>query len=353
MKAAELAKAAKKVTDKRAAALPDGSMPTIGTVWPGTEARAKAGGAGGAARGDGKSAAGKGGATKAAGAAKAAKAATKATKTAKATKAAEEPQKSGKVQKAQKAGKADKSQSAGKPEKAKKPGKAEKAQKAGKAEKAQKADQAQKAKKPGKASKAAVKAVAGVKAAATKSVTAGKGKSAKKAKKAEKPTIPPDSRWATRDRGLRKAINEATAEIMTAPLEVDAGGAASKAGKADGKTKRRRRSAPPPPAANEPMAFINFVGSYPLGSELEGEVTSFTSHGAMVEVHMPDDLSLFCYIPLAGLGRPPPRKAREVLKRGEHREFVLVGLDPPRRVAELALPGLAERAGQGSRHRSR
>jgi DNA-binding protein HU-beta len=38
------------------------------------------------------------------------------------------------------------------------------------------------------------------------------------------------------------------------------------------------------------------------------------------------------------MGSPPPTKARQVLKKGEVRPFVLAGLDPPRRVAELALP---------------
>jgi hypothetical protein len=38
------------------------------------------------------------------------------------------------------------------------------------------------------------------------------------------------------------------------------------------------------------------------------------------------------------MGDPPPTKARQVLTRGERRPFVLTALDPPRRVAELALP---------------
>ena len=41
---------------------------------------------------------------------------------------------------------------------------------------------------------------------------------------------------------------------------------------------------------------------------------------------------------LTAMGTPPPTKARQVLKKGEVRPFVLAGLDPPRRVAELALP---------------
>jgi hypothetical protein len=98
------------------------------------------------------------------------------------------------------------------------------------------------------------------------------------------------------------------------------------------------RATTPPPAVNEPLSFINFVAAFKVGSTLEGEVVSFTSHGAMVDVALPDGGLLHCYIPLVAMGNPPPTKAREVLKKGEVRSFVLAGLDPPRRVAELSLP---------------
>ena len=71
---------------------------------------------------------------------------------------------------------------------------------------------------------------------------------------------------------------------------------------------------------------------------MEGEVVSFTSHGAMVDVPLPAGGVLHCYIPLTAMGTPAPTKARQVLKKGEVRPFLLAGLDPPRRVAELALP---------------
>jgi hypothetical protein len=100
----------------------------------------------------------------------------------------------------------------------------------------------------------------------------------------------------------------------------------------------RRRSATPPPAVNEPLSFITFVATYPLRSTVEGEVVSFTSHGAMVDVALPDGGSLHCYIPLSAMGDPPPTKARQVLTKGAVRPFVLSSLDPPRRVAELSLP---------------
>ncbi len=81
-------------------------------------------------------------------------------------------------------------------------------------------------------------------------------------------------------------------------------------------------------------------------------MVSFTSHGAMVDVALPGGGALHCYIPLTAMGTPPPTKARQVLKKGEVRPFVLAGLDPPRRVAELALAaGHVDRPGSGPRPR--
>ncbi len=109
---------------------------------------------------------------------------------------------------------------------------------------------------------------------------------------------------------------------------------------------RKKRSAPPP-AVNEPLAFINFVADFAVGSTIDGEVVSFTSHGAMVDVSLPGGGVLHCYIPLSAMGKPPPTKARQVLKKGELRPFVLAGLDPSRRVAELTLPVLEQKKKKG------
>ncbi len=127
---------------------------------------------------------------------------------------------------------------------------------------------------------------------------------------------------------------------VPARTRVDGKGARSEA---DGRAGRQRarpskQRATPPPAVNEPLAFINFVAAFTVGSTVEGEVVSFTSHGAMVDVALPGGGALHCYIPLTAMGTPPPTKARQILKKGEVRPFVLAGLDPPRRVAELALP---------------
>jgi len=100
------------------------------------------------------------------------------------------------------------------------------------------------------------------------------------------------------------------------------------------------RHKPTPLAVNDPLAFISFIAEHRLGEQLEGEVESYTSHGAVVRVG-----EMRCYVPLANLGDPAPRSAREVLKRHQRLEFVLTALDPQRRGAELALPGMARVSG--------
>jgi hypothetical protein len=125
---------------------------------------------------------------------------------------------------------------------------------------------------------------------------------------------------------VQQAIADATEEVLT-------GGASS------GRGRRRRRGAPPQ-AVNEPLAFITFIAEHSLGALVEGQVERFTSHGAFVTVD-----GTHCYVPLSGLGSPAPRRARDVLTRGERRTFVLQALDPQRRGVELALPAFAEVSG--------
>lgn len=98
----------------------------------------------------------------------------------------------------------------------------------------------------------------------------------------------------------------------------------------------RNRPGAAPEALNEPMTFLTFVAEHPVGSTFDGTVVSFTSHGAHVDVG-----GMLCHIPLRGLAVPPPQKARQVLAKGETRQFQLVSLDAARRRAELALPGVA------------
>ncbi|MGH9017960.1 MAG: hypothetical protein ACRDY1_09465 [Acidimicrobiales bacterium] len=102
---------------------------------------------------------------------------------------------------------------------------------------------------------------------------------------------------------------------------------------------RRPRERPAPTTVNDPLTFLTFVTEHPLGSTVVGTVSSFVSHGAMVDVG-----GMSCYLPLTGLGDPPPRRAREVVAQGEQRTFIVVALDPPRRGAELTLPGIGAAA---------
>jgi hypothetical protein len=124
----------------------------------------------------------------------------------------------------------------------------------------------------------------------------------------------------------RDAIAEATADAVS-PNQ-------------SGARRRRGRGRGPAEPVNEPLAFITFIADHQPGSEVEATVDSFTSHGAFVTAN-----GARCYVPLTGLGDPPPRSAKDVLHRGEPRTFVVQALDPPRRGIELALPEVARVAG--------
>ena len=157
------------------------------------------------------------------------------------------------------------------------------------------------------------------------------------------PPEPARSGGATKNAAAKKAAPPKSARAKretTSGKVAVAGGSHPRAESrtAQGPGRPQKSRSVPPPAVNEPLTFINFVAAFTVGSTIEGEVVSFTSHGAMVDVPLPGGGELHCYIPLTAMGSPPPTKARQVLKKGEVRPFVLAGLDPSRRVAELALP---------------
>jgi hypothetical protein len=106
------------------------------------------------------------------------------------------------------------------------------------------------------------------------------------------------------------------------------------------KRRRKKRGGRPAEPVNEALPFITFIAEHPLGSTVDGEVETFTSHGAFVMAG-----GARCYVPISALGDPPPRAARDVLSRGESRGFVVQALDPQRRGIELALPEFAKVAG--------
>jgi predicted RNA-binding protein with RPS1 domain len=88
---------------------------------------------------------------------------------------------------------------------------------------------------------------------------------------------------------------------------------------------------------NEALPFIDFVAQHPVGSEVDTTIERFSSHGAYVMVG-----DARAYIPLRNLAHPAPRSAKEMLRVGEERRFVVVSIDPPRRGIDLAVPGLVD-----------
>ena len=116
---------------------------------------------------------------------------------------------------------------------------------------------------------------------------------------------------------------------------------ASAADQRGGRKKKRRRSGGqgggaerPLEPVNEPLAFISFVSEHQLGSELDGEVDTYSSHGMYVSAG-----GARCYVPFSGLADPMPRSAKEVVRKGEVRRWVVKSFDAPRRGIELALIG--------------
>ncbi|HYI62949.1 MAG TPA: histone H1-like repetitive region-containing protein [Acidimicrobiales bacterium] len=132
----------------------------------------------------------------------------------------------------------------------------------------------------------------------------------------------------------RRRQAKAAVEVEVAEVAADAVGAP--VGGTEGGRGRRRRTgaAPAPEAVNEPSAFLAFVSSHPVGSEVDAVVDRFSSHGAYVVVN-----DAQCYVPLRSMADPPPRSAREVLSVGETRTFVVESFDTPRRSIDLAVPG--------------
>jgi hypothetical protein len=132
-----------------------------------------------------------------------------------------------------------------------------------------------------------------------------------------------------RDRGRRGEVDKAIAAATVEAVDPDLEGG--------GKRRKRRRKTAPVPAEpiNVPGDFLRFVADHRPGDTIVATVEQFSSHGAFVECE-----GLRCYIPLTLMGTPAPRAAREVLGKGENREFIVRAYDAARRGIELMLPGV-------------
>ena len=153
------------------------------------------------------------------------------------------------------------------------------------------------------------------------------------------PVRGPKSRVAVRQAAKLVPKFPPPAPVANAIAEAAADAHDSEAGAAQ-KRRRRTRASRPAEPVNDPLTFVHFIAEHRPGSEVEGTVEEFTTHGAFVTA-----AGARCYVPLTGLGEPPPRSARDVLERGSDRTFVVQALDPPRRGIELALPGVAKVSG--------
>jgi Zc3h12a-like ribonuclease protein/S1 RNA binding family protein len=88
------------------------------------------------------------------------------------------------------------------------------------------------------------------------------------------------------------------------------------------------------PAYNEPGPYGDFLSKHPVGSDVQAVVESFGSHGAYLRCG-----KVRAYAPLKNLADPAPRSAKEVVKAGETRTFVVAEIDRARRGVDMALPG--------------
>lgn len=148
---------------------------------------------------------------------------------------------------------------------------------------------------------------------------------------------------AKRSRRSRKAAAPAPAP---APEPV---AAEAPAGGGEGRRRRRRSNggggggggsgAAEP--LNEQLTYAAFVIDHPIGTDVEGIVERFSSHGAYVLVG-----DAQCYVPLRELGDPPPRSAREVLNLGDTRLFTVLRFDPERRGIDV-VPAAADAKADG------
>jgi nucleoid-associated protein YgaU len=130
-----------------------------------------------------------------------------------------------------------------------------------------------------------------------------------------------------------KAPAKAVKKAAKAPVEAPAKVPAEAPAPAPAVALRRGRQ-----PVNPEAEFKIFRATHRIGSRVEGDVKAFTSHGAVIKVTLKGDQHVECYAPTTLLGNPAPARARDVLKRGDHRTFRLVTVDIERRIAELALP---------------
>ena len=141
-----------------------------------------------------------------------------------------------------------------------------------------------------------------------------------------------------RDRGSRRGGTPARPEPRPSRRARQAGGAAracqsqesgshddTVAASAAGAA-RPRTASPRHRRCNEPLAFINFVASFAIGTTWKARWCRSPRTGPWSTWPCPKAASLDPPHPLTAMGTPPPTKARQVLKKGEVRPFMFCWL---------------------------
>ncbi len=175
-----------------------------------------------------------------------------------------------------------------------------------------------------------------VKAPAKKTVAKSAKAPAKPAKKLAKVSVesPPKKALVHKPTPVKAAKVPAKKVPAKKVAKANSGLATADAAPAPPTVALRRGRQPVNPEAE----FTLFRNTHKIGARVDGEVTAFASHGAVIRVPLRGDRHVECYAPTTLLGTPPPTRARDVLKRGDKRTFQLVTVDSDRRIAELALP---------------
>ena len=127
------------------------------------------------------------------------------------------------------------------------------------------------------------------------------------------PTKPPPSKRTTAATKATKAVARRSADTKTAPAAC--------------------APASGPAPVNDTLPFLEFVEKHPIGTSVNAEVETYSSHGAYAIVG-----DVRAYIPLALMDEPAPRSARSVMSIGEALVLVVAAFSPSRRSIDLAFP---------------
>ena len=166
------------------------------------------------------------------------------------------------------------------------------------------------------------------------------------------PTKPPPGRASSSkaDAVDEAALDEATDDAIDDAADGSAGerGGGERSSRSErgssGRSSSSGRSKSVPTGndtVNDLMPFLEFVEQHPVGTEIDGVVDAYASHGAYVTL---GDTGVRGYVPLRLMDDPAPRSAKQVMKLDETVSLVVVSFVADRRSIDCALPDMADDA---------